>query len=208
MLKFGNYGNGGERFFKITGDLRYITWKSKFLSYHFGFRQRGKSASKMLLLCCMWYLCVVDMEKVIKVIHGQTTVPFQRVADKFGSVKKTSLSVIYMRNGKERSLNLIAPNPKAFKYWHEGLNRILKRIVYMRENATPEERFYKTKFEEADRDGSGTIDMEEAVKVIAHMNINMTRDAIAKMVVENDVDKNGTLDLHEFSNLLILLRRR
>ena len=148
------------------------------------------------------------MEKVVRIIHGQSTVPFQKAIKKFGSVKKTSFSIIYIKKGKEKSLNLIAPNPKAFKYWYDGLNRVLKRIAYMRENATPEERFYKTKFEQADRDGSGTIDMEEAVSVIAQMNINMTRDAIAKMVVENDVDKNGTLDFHEFSNLLNLLRRR
>lgn len=148
------------------------------------------------------------MERVVRIIHGQSTIPFQKADKKFQSVKKTSFSIIYIKDGREASLDLIAPNPKAFKYWFEGLNRILKRVLYLRETATPEERYYKMKFESADTDRSGTLDNDEVVALVAQMNINMASSSIARMVAENDVDNNGTLDFDEFSNFMVKLRRR
>lgn len=207
LLKFGKSGIDGERFFQITGDLRYLTWKSKLFSWKMGRNHKGNTFFIMLTVCYVSGF-VVDMEKVVRIIHGQSTIPFQKSDSKFHSVKRTSFSLIYIEHGKERSLDLIAPNPKAFRYWYEGLNRVLKRVTYLRENATPEERFYKMKFEDADKDGSGTLDNDEVIALVAQMNIDMPRSAIARMVAENDVDNNGTLDFDEFSTFMTILRRR
>lgn len=36
LLKCGKNGADGERFFSISGDLRYISWQSKLFSKNFG----------------------------------------------------------------------------------------------------------------------------------------------------------------------------
>ena len=152
---------------------------------------------------------VVDMEKVIRLQNGQSTVPFSRVSQKYGAVKQNSLSVIYSDdNGVETSLDLIAPNSTLFTIWFEGLKLILKKVRYMRENASVEERFYKMKFEAADRDGSGTLDTHEVIEIINGMNIDMSSAAIHKMIKAYDKDNSGSLDLYEFTGLLTELRRR
>ena len=151
----------------------------------------------------------VDMEKVIRVQHGQMTVPFQKVSSKFGSVKQNSFSVIYANdNGDERSLDLIAPTPDVFKYWFTGLKIIMKKVRHMKENDTVEERYYKLKFDAADADRSGSLDVSEVVEIIYGMNIEMSKAVITRMIKEVDVDNNGTLDFEEFSQLLTTLRRR
>lgn len=145
----------------------------------------------------------------MRIQHGQMTVPFQKVVAKFGSVKQNSFSVIYVNgDGNETSLDLIAPTPDVFKFWYEGLRTILKKVRYMKENATVEERYYKLKFDAADADRSGSLDVSEVVEIIYGMNIEMNRDVIARMIKEVDADDNGTLDFEEFSQLLTTLRRR
>ena len=149
------------------------------------------------------------MEKVVRIQHGQNTVAFQKVLTKFAAVKQNSFSLIYTNeNGVEASLDLIAPTPELFVHWFEGLKIILKRVRYMKENSSVEERFYKRKFEAADNDQSGTLDKAEVIEIISSMNIELPTKAVAKMIEENDVDKNGTLDFEEFSQLLTILRRR
>jgi len=149
------------------------------------------------------------MEKVVRIQHGQMTVPFQKVAAKFGPVKQHSFSVIYTNGaGEETSLDLIAPTPDVFKYWFDGLKIILKKIRYIKENATVEERYYKLKFEAADADRSGTLDVQEVIEIIYGMNIDLNKAVITKMIEEVDEDNNGTLDFDEFSTLLTELRRR
>lgn len=149
------------------------------------------------------------MEKVVRIQHGQMTVAFQKLSSKFAQVKQNSFSVIYTNNnGEETSLDLIAPAPQVFQYWFDGLKIVLKKIRHLRESATLEERYYKAKFDAADEDGSGTLDSAEVVDIICSMNIEMSKDVIKKMIDEVDVDKNGTLDFDEFSQLLTTLRRR
>lgn len=152
---------------------------------------------------------VVDMEKVVRIQHGQMTVPFQKVVAKFGPVKQNSFSIIYTNGaGDETSLDLIAPTPDVFKYWFDGLKIILKKVRYTKENASVEERYYKLKFEAADADRSGTLDVDEVIEIIYGMNIDLSKAVIRKMIQEVDEDNNGTLDFEEFSNLLAELRRR
>ena len=164
------------------------------------------------VIICMRYSSIsisVDMEKVIRIQHGQSTVPFQRAISKFGAVKQNSFSLIYTNDdGMETSLDLIAPTPDLFNQWFEGLKIILKKVRYMKENSSIEERFYKRKFEAADTDRSGTLDKAEVVEIISGMNIELPSAKVSKMIEENDVDKNGTLDFEEFSQLLTILRRR
>lgn len=149
------------------------------------------------------------MESVTRIQHGQMTVAFQKAAKQFSSVKQNSFSIIYMSDtGVEKSLDLIAPTPDIFRYWFDGLKHILQRVRYMRDQASLDERFYKMKFELADKDRGGTLDRNEVLDVIASMNNNTSKANIIKMFLEVDVDKSNNLDFDEFVQLMTLLRRR
>ena len=127
----------------------------------------------------------MDIEKVIRIQHGQMTVPFQRVSKKFGPVKQHSFSIIYNKdNGEETSLDLIAPTPDTFRYWYDGLKILMKKARFMKENATVEERYYKLKFEAADADHSGTLDVGEVIEIIYGMNIDLSKSVITQMIKE------------------------
>ena len=156
------------------------------------------------------FMYIVDMENVTRIQHGQMTVAFQKAAKQFSSVKQNSFSIIYQceTTGTEKSLDLIAPTPDIFRYWFDGLKHILKRVRYMRDQASLDERFYKMKFELADKDRGGTLDRNEVLDVIASMNNNTSKANVIKMFLEVDVDKSNNLDFDEFVQLMTLLRRR
>lgn len=50
LLKCGKSGADGERYFSITGDLRYITWQSKLFSKNFGRSNKGNLIIFIILI--------------------------------------------------------------------------------------------------------------------------------------------------------------
>merc|ERR1712062_73561 len=51
-------------------------------------------------------------------------------------------------------------------------------------------------------DGSGTISSEELLGVMRAMGQNPTEDELLNLVLEVDVDGNGTIDFPEFLNMM------
>ena len=52
------------------------------------------------------------------------------------------------------------------------------------------------------QDGSGTISSEELLGVMRAMGQNPTEDELLNLVLEVDVDGNGTIDFPEFLNMM------
>ena len=52
------------------------------------------------------------------------------------------------------------------------------------------------------KDGSGTISSEELLYVMRAMGQNPTEDELLNLVLEVDVDGNGTIDFPEFLNMM------
>merc|ERR1711941_94877 len=52
------------------------------------------------------------------------------------------------------------------------------------------------------QDGSGAISSEELLGVMRAMGQNPTEDELLNMVMEVDVDGNGTIDFPEFLNMM------
>lgn len=149
------------------------------------------------------------MERIVRIQQGQATVPFQRYAEKFGSVKQNSFSIIYQDDeGHERSLDVIAQTNEVFRYWYDGLNSVLKEIEYFQKHSTLDERFLKHKFQLADEDRSGNLSRKEVVQLIASMNIDMKPALVNSMFDLVDTDKSNNLDFNEFAQFIRILRRR
>merc|ERR1712179_598482 len=56
---------------------------------------------------------------------------------------------------------------------------------------------FKEAFDEFDTDGSGTISPEELLGVLRAMGQNPTEDELLNLVMEVDIDGNGTIEFEE-----------
>merc|ERR1712106_1088338 len=60
----------------------------------------------------------------------------------------------------------------------------------------------KEAFDAFDKDGSGAISAEELLEVMRAMGQNPTEDEVLNMMMEADLDGNGTIEFPEFLQLM------
>jgi hypothetical protein len=80
---------------------------------------------------------------------GQTTAPFVRLEKYFGAAKDNSLSLIYISDNTERSLDIIAPNEHVYEFVVSAINAQLERIRQEKLDMSIEKRFLKKRWEGA-----------------------------------------------------------
>lgn len=191
MLKFGALGNPHERLFRLSQDHRFLSWHAGILGPKIGSN------------------CVVDLEKVSRIMQGQNTFQFQRFAHLFGDASEKSLSIVYLdKNNQEKTLNLIAPSADVFKLFFGGIRALVKKLQDQRQNYSKDSLFLKSLWDRADADHSGTLTFKEISQLVASININLPNDKIKQIYKKYDVDGNGTLDFSEFIDFMAHLRRR
>ena len=69
-------------------------------------------------------------------------------------------------------------------------------------------KYVRSQWEGADKDGSGSLDQKEVIKLIHKLNIQAKTSAIKKLFAEVDADDSGELDFDEFCTLMGMLKRR
>lgn len=191
MLKFGKSGKPHERLFRLSVDLRYLKWYSGWFTPKLG----AKS--------------VIDLEKVTRIMKGQTTFQFQRWASVYGEASDKSFSIVYhTADNEERTLDMIAPSHDIFNLWFGGLSAIVRKLKEQRENFSLDALHLKSLWDRADADSNGTLTIREVVNLIASININMSSDKIRRMYKDFDEDQNGLLDFNEFIEFMNFLRKR
>eukprot|EP01032_Pedospumella_encystans_P021097 gene21097-23939_t len=191
MLKFGQGGTPHERLFKLSGDLRYLSWSAGWFSAKLG----GK--------------CQVDLEKVIRVMQGQNTFQFQRYSQIYGDANEKSFSIVYQdSDGKEKTLDLIAPSQDIFKLWHDGLKALVQKLKEQRDNYSLDALFLKSLWDRADTDHSGTLNAKEIVRLVQSINVHLPTPTVKVLFKKYDVDNSGTLDFAEFVEFMTFLRKR
>jgi len=61
---------------------------------------------------------------------------------------------------------------------------------------------FKEAFDYFDKDGSGSISSDELLQVMRAMGQNPTEDELLNLVMEVDIDGNGTIDFPEFLDMM------
>ena len=142
-------------------------------------------------------------------MQGQNTFQFQRYSHVYGDANEKSFSIVYQdTDGKEVTLNLIAPSPDIFKLWHDGLKALVTKLQEQRQNYSLDSLFLKSLWDRADTDHSGTLNAKEIIGLVASINVNLPNDQVKNLFKKYDVDNSGTLDFAEFVEFMTFLRKR
>lgn len=136
----------------------------------------------------------VEIEDIQEVRAGRNT-------DRFRDMTKYrddhSFSIIV--NGETRILNLVAPNKDLANLWIKGLRLMMKkseRIDVRMKQAI----WIKDMFMKADKNGNGTLDSKEVLKLVEEMNVKIDKDYAMEIFQRADVKRTrqNALDEDEF----------
>lgn len=154
-------------------------------------------------------LSSVDLEKVLRIMQGQNTFQFQRYSQIYGDANEKSFSIVYQdTDGKEKTLDLIAPSQDIFKLWHDGLKALVTKLKEQRDNYSLDALFLKSLWDRADVDHSGTLNAKEIVGLVQSINVHLATATVKTLFKKYDVDNSGTLDFAEFVEFMTFLRKR
>lgn len=191
VLKFGRRGNPQKKVIKITGNLKYLKWKAAMMSTKFGAD------------------CYIDLEKVVRIVIGQSTPTLLRFGEKYQSDKDKTLSLIYLGDGgMEGTFDIILPTTESFKTWYGALRWIVRKFKDQRSKMTIDELRLRDRWFDADSDHNGTMEKDECIAMVAHLNINMPTNEVIAIFDQVDIDKSGTLSFPEFVEFYGLLSQR
>lgn len=142
-------------------------------------------------------------------MQGQNTFQFQRYSQIYGDANEKSFSIVYQdSDGKEKTLDLIAPSQDIFKLWHDGLKALVQKLKEQRDNYSLDALFLKSLWDRADTDHSGTLNAKEIVRLVQSINVHLPTPTVKVLFKKYDVDNSGTLDFAEFVEFMTFLRKR
>lgn len=189
-LKFGKTGTPHERLFSMSGDMHFLHWRSGWFSNKLG------------------TINEVEMEKVIRITKGQTTYSFQKWNNQFAEAANKSLSIVYIVDGEEKCLDLIAPTDEIFALLYRGLKQVVKKLDNELSTMSSDTLLMKSLWNKADRDHDGHLTLKEIMDLVAAANIKLADKEVTRLFHVYDVDKSGTLEFEEFIEFMRDLQKR
>ncbi|XP_074236048.1 1-phosphatidylinositol 4,5-bisphosphate phosphodiesterase eta-2 isoform X1 [Saimiri boliviensis] len=144
----------------------------------------------------------ISIDSIQEVSEGRQSEVFQRYPD--GSFDPNCCFSIYHGSHRE-SLDLVSTSSEVARTWVTGLRYLMAGISdedsLARRQRTRDQYpwWLKQTFDEADKNGDGSLSVSEVLRLLHKLNVNLPRQRVKQMFREADTDDHqGTLGFEEF----------
>uniref|UniRef100_A0A8C0KDV6 Phosphoinositide phospholipase C n=1 Tax=Canis lupus dingo TaxID=286419 RepID=A0A8C0KDV6_CANLU len=132
----------------------------------------------------------ISIDSIQEVSEGRQSEIFQRYPD--GIFDPNCCFSIYHGSHRE-SLDLVSPSGDEARTWVTGLRYLMAGI------RDEDSLWLKQTFDEADKNGDGSLSIGEVLQLLHKLNVNLPRQRVKQMFKEADTDDHqGTLGFEEF----------
>ncbi|XP_035881097.1 1-phosphatidylinositol 4,5-bisphosphate phosphodiesterase eta-2 isoform X9 [Phyllostomus discolor] len=141
----------------------------------------------------------ISIDSIQEVSEGRQSEIFQRYPD--GSFDPNCCFSIY-HGSHRQSLDLVSPSGDEARTWVTGLRYLMAGIRdedSLARRQRTRDQWLKQTFDEADKDGDGSLSMGEVLQLLHKLNANLPRQRVKQMFKEADTDdRQGALGFEEF----------
>ncbi|XP_045868355.1 1-phosphatidylinositol 4,5-bisphosphate phosphodiesterase eta-2 isoform X4 [Meles meles] len=141
----------------------------------------------------------ISIDSIQEVSEGRQSEAFQRYPD--GLFDPSCCFSIYHGSHRE-SLDLVSPSGDEARIWVTGLRYLMAGISdedSLARRQRTRDQWLKQTFDEADKNGDGSLSIGEVLQLLHKLNVNLPRQRVKQMFQEADTDDHqGTLGFEEF----------
>ncbi|XP_035945479.2 1-phosphatidylinositol 4,5-bisphosphate phosphodiesterase eta-2 isoform X1 [Halichoerus grypus] len=141
----------------------------------------------------------ISIDSIQEVSEGRQSEIFQRYPD--GIFDPNCCFSIYHGSHRE-SLDLVSPSGDEARTWVTGLRYLMAGISdedSLARRQRTRDQWLKQTFDEADKNGDGSLSIGEVLQLLHKLNVNLPRQRVKQMFKEADTDDHqGTLGFEEF----------
>nr|XP_010348627.2 1-phosphatidylinositol 4,5-bisphosphate phosphodiesterase eta-2 isoform X4 [Saimiri boliviensis boliviensis] len=141
----------------------------------------------------------ISIDSIQEVSEGRQSEVFQRYPD--GSFDPNCCFSIYHGSHRE-SLDLVSTSSEVARTWVTGLRYLMAGISdedSLARRQRTRDQWLKQTFDEADKNGDGSLSVSEVLRLLHKLNVNLPRQRVKQMFREADTDDHqGTLGFEEF----------
>ncbi|XP_075460983.1 1-phosphatidylinositol 4,5-bisphosphate phosphodiesterase eta-2 isoform X3 [Ascaphus truei] len=151
----------------------------------------------------------ISIDSIQEVCEGKQSDIFQRYSD--GTFDPNCCFSIYYGDRME-SLDLVSSSGEEARTWITGLKYLMAGISdedSLSKRQRTRDQWLKQTFDEADKNGDGSLSINEVLQLMHKLNVNLPRQKVKQMFKEADTDDNqGTLGFDEFCSFYKMMSTR
>uniref|UniRef100_A0A671FKY3 Phosphoinositide phospholipase C n=1 Tax=Rhinolophus ferrumequinum TaxID=59479 RepID=A0A671FKY3_RHIFE len=149
------------------------------------------------------------IDSIQEVSEGRQSEIFQRYPD--SSFDPNCCFSIY-HGSQRQSLDLVSPSGDEARTWVTGLRYLMAGISdedSLARRQRTRDQWLKQTFDEADKNGDGSLSVGEVLQLLHKLNVNLPRQRVKQMFKEADTDeRQGTLGFEEFCTFYKMISTR